>query len=132
MHELQMASDLMRAVIEAFSSRPGALKVEEVSIRLGRLSFLGEEQLKFCWEAITEGSGPLKGSKLAFSYEEPEVRCGNCGRIGPLDVEEDPLYHRVLPVFACPSCGNGVDIIKGKGVSIVNVRLLMNDEGDAN
>ena len=129
MHELQMASDLMRTVMEAFSERPGALRVEEVHVRLGRLSFFGTEQLDFCWEAITEGSDTLGGSKLVFSFEEPEVRCASCGRLGPLDIKEDPLFHQVLPVFACPACGSGVEIVKGKGVSITGIKILVEDGG---
>lgn len=127
MHELQIASDLMNAVMEAVKEHPGASRVEKVHLSIGRLSFVGEEQLRFCWGAITEENPLLKGSELAISVDEVEISCRSCGYTGDMDVREDPMYHYLLPVFACPRCTGEVDIISGKGVMIGNIRLIIDD-----
>ncbi|MBN1389031.1 MAG: hydrogenase maturation nickel metallochaperone HypA [Candidatus Thermoplasmatota archaeon] len=127
MHELQIASDLMNAVLEAVKEHPNASRVEKVDLSIGRLSFVGDEQLRFCWGAITDECKLLKGCKLDISEEEVEISCRSCGYIGEMDVSEDPMYHFLLPVFACPECGGEVDITRGKGVTISNVRLMIDD-----
>lgn len=130
MHELQIASDLMKAVAEAVSDYENVLGVEEVKVRIGRVSFVGEEQLKFCWGAITEENPILKGSELIIEHEEVELSCSKCGHVGEMEVKEDPLFHYVLPVFACRKCGGEAELTKGKGVTITNVRLSV-DDGEA-
>ncbi|MGA1873156.1 MAG: hydrogenase maturation nickel metallochaperone HypA [Thermoplasmatota archaeon] len=127
MHELQIASNLMSAVLEALKDHPNATKVETVHLSIGKLSFVGEEQLRFCWGAITDEKEVLKGSKLEVRQEEVVISCSSCGYEGEMEVKEDPLYHYLMPVFACPECGLDVEIVKGKGVTITNVRLLIDD-----
>lgn len=104
--------------------------MDEVHLSIGRLTFLGEEQLRFCWEAVTAENDLLKGSVLKISDEEVFVKCSSCDYEGDLEVKEDPLYHYMMPVFACPECGQDVDIIKGKGVTVSNVKLLIEDDED--
>ncbi len=122
MHELQMAGDLMGAVLSSIEGRTDISRVEEVQVTIGRLSMLGEEQLRFCWEAITEEEPLLKGSWLNISYEDGELHCRSCGYDGPLATGGDPLLHTILPVFACPRCGGGVDITKGRSVHVNNIK----------
>jgi hydrogenase nickel insertion protein HypA len=117
----------VKAVIDAASRYEDVQKVEEIHISIGRLTFVGKEQLKFCWEAVTAENELLRGSSLFFSEEPVMVRCGACGYEGDLEVKEDPLYHYMMPVFACPKCGKDVDIIKGKGITVSNVKLLIDD-----
>jgi Zn finger protein HypA/HybF involved in hydrogenase expression len=50
--------------------------------------------------------------------------------VGDLEVKEDPLYHYMMPVFACPECGGEVEITRGNGVTITNVKLMIDDGED--
>jgi len=127
LHELQIASNLMNAVLEAVKEHPNTTRVEKVHLSIGRLSFVGEEQLRFCWGAITEERELLKGSELVIGEEGVEISCGSCGYVGDMEVKEDPVYHFLMPVFACPECGGEVEITRGKGVTITNVRLMIDD-----
>ncbi len=102
--------------------------MEEVHLSIGRLAFVGEEQLKFCWGAVTDENDLLKDSKLIFTEQQVEVTCESCGYRGDLEVKEDPLYHYLIPVFACPKCGKDVEIIKGKDLLVTNVKLMIDDE----
>lgn len=130
MHELQIASNLVTAVLEAAKGYKGVEGISEIYISIGRLTFVGEEQLKFCWGAVTEEQPLLKGSQLIFDTEDIIVKCGSCGFEGDMVVEEDPMYHYISPVFACPSCGSDVEIIKGKGITVNNVKLMIEDGGE--
>jgi Zn finger protein HypA/HybF involved in hydrogenase expression len=97
-------------------------------VRIGTASFIGKDQLEFCFGILTQDDDLLKGSRLKFVYEEVEIYCPSCGRTGPMRVDEDPAFHYSLPVFACPDCGSSVEITKGRSISITNVTLMM--EGD--
>lgn len=128
MHELQIASNLVSAVVQAASEYDNVQSVDEVHLSIGRLAFVGEEQLRFCWGAVTDDNEMLKGSKLIITKEEVEVSCISCGYIGDLGVKEDPLYHYLIPVFACPKCSSDVEILKGKGIIVNNVKLIIDEE----
>lgn len=128
MHELQMAGELMGAVLSSIEGRTDISRVEAVNVTLGRLSMIGEEQLRFCWEAIIEDDPLLKGSYLVISYEEGGVLCRVCGYDGPIDMAGDPLLHTVLPIFACPKCGGGVDMVRGRSVQVNNIKAVSVEE----
>jgi hydrogenase nickel incorporation protein HypA/HybF len=119
-----MAGELMGAVLSSIEGRTDISRVEEVNVTIGRLSMLGEEQLRFCWEAIIEEEPLLKGSLLVIAHEEGRVRCRSCGFEGPIDMTEDPLLHPMLPVFACPKCSCGVDITSGRSIHVNNIKAL--------
>jgi hydrogenase nickel incorporation protein HypA/HybF len=122
----------VKAVVEAASAYDNVQKVEEVHLSIGKLTFLGEEQLRFCWGAVTAENPLLRGSDLIVTEEKVLVKCGSCGYEGDIEVKEDPLFHYMIPVFACPKCGSDVDIVKGKGVTVRNVKLMIEDGVDAN
>ena len=82
MHELQIASNMMKAVLEAAKGHDNVAKVETIDLSIGKLSFVGEEQLRFCWGAVTEEKELLKGSELIISQEEVEISCVTCGYTG--------------------------------------------------
>jgi len=124
-----MAGELMGAVLSSIDGRTDISRVEEVNVTIGRLSMLGEEQLRFCWEAIIEEEPLLKGSLLVIAYEEGTVRCRSCGFEGPIDMTEDPLLHSILPVFACPRCGGGAAIKRGRSVQVNSIKALSIEEG---
>ena len=120
----------MNAVLEAAKGHDNVARIETVHLSIGKLSFVGQEQLRFCWGAITEEREMLKGSELVIDEEEVEISCSSCGYVGALEVKEDPLYHYMMPIFACPECSGEVEITKGNGVTITNVRLMIDDEGE--
>jgi hydrogenase nickel incorporation protein HypA/HybF len=124
---LQIASNLVNAVVQAASEYEGVKSVEEVHLSIGRLTFVGEEQLRFCWGAVTEERDLLRGSALIITEEPVEVKCSSCGYEGGLDVKEDPLFHYMIPVFACPECSSDVEVVRGKGVTVKNVKLMIDD-----
>ena len=128
MHELQMAGILIDSVLDAASDYSNVVRVDEVEVTIGRLAFLGDEQLRFCFEALSEERDLLRGCRITIKHEEAAIRCLSCGYEGGLDVIEDPTYHYIMPVFACPRCKGEIDIERGKSVHITNVKLILDDD----
>ena len=62
MHELSIASGLVEKLLQFTDENPEK-KIVEVHLAVGELSHIEEEQLRFCYEAITAET-PLAGSEL--------------------------------------------------------------------
>jgi len=112
MHEYSIMSQLVQAVLD--EAKKNNLKtVAKVKLEVGDLTFLGEEQLKFCYQVLSKDN-ILNGSELIIEKIYPEVRCHDCGYNGELEYMEKDEFHFRLPQFSCPKCNGKVEIIKGK------------------
>ncbi len=123
MHEFSVASQIVQKVL-AEAEKRGAKKVTEVDLIVGKLTFLGLEQLRFAFEALTKDT-IAEGAKLVIEEQEGAVKCPNCGYEGGFKYEDDPLYHVPVPTLKCPKCGSVVEITAGKECTIRSVKLLV-------
>lgn len=123
MHEFSVTSQIVQNVL-AEAEKRNAKKVTEVHLVIGKLTFLGIEQVRFAFEALSKGT-ILEGSKLIIEEQEGSVKCGNCGYEGGFKYEDDPLYHVPMPTLKCPQCGNIVSITSGKECVIKTVKMLI-------
>ena len=123
MHEFSVTSQIVQNVL-AEAEKRGAKKVTEVDLVVGKLTFLGLEQLRFAFEALTKGT-ILEGSKFVIEEQEGIVKCGSCGYEGGFKYEDDPLYHVPVPTLKCPKCGSVVKITAGKECTIKSIKLLV-------
>ena len=113
MHELSLATSIVEAVTEAAASYPGAT-VKEVRLRLGELSDVVEDSLRFCWELTVEGT-PLAGAHLAVTKIPVVVHCSHCNA----DVQLDSVQS-----FRCPRCGElAADLRQGKELEIESIEI---------
>jgi len=80
MHEVAVMSSIMQSVITELE-RNRASRAEEVTIVIGEMTFLGEDQLRFAFEVLSQGT-PLEGAALEFVREPAEVLCRSCGYSG--------------------------------------------------
>jgi hydrogenase nickel incorporation protein HypA/HybF len=101
-----------------------AKKVTTVYLVIGKLTFLGVEQVRFAYEVLTKDT-IMKGSKLVIEEQEGVVKCSRCGYEGDFKYEDDLLYHVPLPTLKCPQCSNPVNIIAGKECIIKSVRMMI-------
>ena len=93
MHELSiMQSALNDALREARAA--GAARVHEIRLRVGALSGVVPDALRFAFETLTEGT-PAQGAALVIDNVPPRFWCARCRR------EFDAPNYFV----ECPQCG---------------------------
>ena len=117
MHEASVMADIVDAVLNELSNYR-VTKVNEVTIVIGDLTQLGEEQLQFAWEVLTDAN-VLKDSKLTIRHEPVTLRCAACGFEGPAkSVDFGDGSSHSIPLLSCPSCAGKVEVIGGSSCRI--------------
>jgi hydrogenase nickel incorporation protein HypA/HybF len=109
------------------AERHKATKVVQVNLAIGKLTFLGIEQVRFAYKLLVEGTIAEK-SKLVIKEKDGMVKCGKCGYEGDFKYEDDPIYHILTPTLKCPKCGNTVNIVGGKECTIESIKLIMDKD----
>lgn len=122
MHEFSMTTQIVNYVLEE-AKKHNAKRVNEVHLIIGKLTFLGIEQVKFAYDLLVKNT-IMEGSKLHIEENEGIVKCGNCGYEGSLKYEDDPAYHIPFPTLNCPKCGGVVNIVGGKECTIKRIKLV--------
>lgn len=121
MHEFSMTTQIVNCVLEE-AKKHKAKRVNEVHLIIGKLTFLGIEQVKFVYDLLVKNT-IMEGSKLHIEEKEGIVECGNCGYEGGLKYEDDSVYHVLFPTLNCPKCGGVVKIVGGKECTIKTIKL---------
>ncbi len=137
MHEVSIALSILSTVENVFLSTPRAKRVLAVKIRVGALSLVDLESLRFALEVASRGT-PAEGARFELTVEQPRFRCKRCGYewgIGEDEVRKLAeeyniasamhLYPDVVAKYLkCPKCGsNDVEITRGRGVIVESVEL---------
>ena len=123
MHEFSMTNQIVQNVLAEAEKRK-AKKVTEVHLVIGKLTFLGLEQVRFAYEALTKGT-IMEGSKLIIEEQEGVVKCNHCGFEGSFQYEDNPMYHEPMPTLKCPKCGNVVNIVAGNECTIKSIKMMV-------
>ena len=123
MHEYSVTSQVVENVIDKAREQK-ASKVLEVHLIVGKLTFLGLEQVRFSYEILVKGT-IMENSKLYIEERDPVVRCTKCGYMGDIKYEDDPVYHFSFPTLSCPKCGGRVDVVEGRECMIKTVKLVV-------
>ncbi len=118
-----MTSQIVQSVL-AEAEKRGAKKVTEVHLIVGKLTFLGLEQLQFAFEALAKGT-IVEGSKLIIEEQEGVVKCSSCGFEGGFKYVDDQLYHVPVPTLQCFKCGSVVEIVAGKECTVKCIKMLV-------
>jgi hydrogenase nickel incorporation protein HypA/HybF len=125
-HELSMTTQIIEAVLEE-AKRHGAKKITEVQISIGKMTFLGTEQVRFSYKILTEDT-IMKDSKLIIEEKDGVIHCTNCEYKGEVPIKDDPAYHIPVPTLQCPKCGKTAKIIEGKECTIKSIRMIKKEE----
>jgi len=113
MHEVSVVSTLVDAVIRELGKYK-VKKVNSVTVVIGEMTNLGQEQMSFAYEIVTRNT-ILEGSEFIIEPEPIEVECDKCGYVGPVKVISDPDFDtHSIPVLACPECGGPIRVTKGQ------------------
>jgi hydrogenase nickel incorporation protein HypA/HybF len=117
-----MTTQIVESILEE-AAKHGAKKVTEVHLVIGKLTFLGIEQVRFAYNILTEDT-IMKDSKLIIKEKDGVIECPNCGYKGSLETEDDLMYHVPIPILKCPKCGEAAKIVEGKECTIESIRMV--------
>jgi hydrogenase nickel incorporation protein HypA/HybF len=121
MHEFSRTSQIVEAVLSE-AQKEGAVKVIEVELEIGDLTFLGIEQVRFAYKILTDKT-IAKDSKLKIDKIPGRGACEGCGYDGPLSYVDDEQFHIIVPTFNCPRCGKPLSISAGRECVIKRIRI---------
>ena len=114
MHEVSVVTSLVDAVIAELQK----YNVIKVNSALITLVALGEEQMAFAYEIVTQDT-ILEGSQFIVEHEPIELECWDCGYKGPAKVLSDPDFDtHSIPILACPECGGKVTVTSGQSCMV--------------
>jgi hydrogenase nickel incorporation protein HypA/HybF len=109
MHELAITQGIVDAVLE----RTGERTVTTVRLRIGRLSGVVPDSLRFCFELVTAGTA-LEGARLEIDEPDGVAYCHTCG----VDFALPDL------ILLC-KCGSAdVEVRAGRELSVRSVEVV--------
>ncbi len=118
MHEMGIAQQIIDIAAASIPAEMPGARVERVNLKIGKLSAVVPESLRFCFEIVAQDT-PLAGAELAIEETPILARCKDCDARWTIDE----------PVFTCTSCGGGrLEILSGRELDIVSIEVA---EGEA-
>ncbi|MGE0085506.1 MAG: hydrogenase maturation nickel metallochaperone HypA [Desulfococcaceae bacterium] len=117
MHEMgiamQVAEIATAALKESVPETGEDIRVEQVNLRIGKLSSVIPESLRFCFGIITQDT-VLAGAKLKIEEIPVVARCKDCQAQWTING----------PVFKCEKCQSGsLEILSGQELEIVSLEI---------
>ncbi len=107
MHEMSIAQSALDIILQE-SQNHKVNRVISVALKVGELSAVETESLRFCFELLTKGT-LAEGARLDIERVEVTCRCQDCG--SNFTVQD--------LMFSCPSCkSNRVEMLSGRELSI--------------
>ena len=108
MHELSIAQSLIDAVLD----KTGGQAVTGVNLRIGPLSGVLPDALRFCFDVASAGT-TLAGARLRI--DEPQAR-GHCRECGT-DFAMTDMF------LLCPCGSADVAVVSGRELNLVSVEV---------
>jgi hydrogenase nickel incorporation protein HypA/HybF len=108
MHELAIT----QSVVDAVTERTGDAHVMTVRVRVGRLSGVVPDAMRFCFELVTAGT-PLAGAALEIERPEGRGRCRTCGS----------TFVLADLILLCPCGSADVEVVSGRELAVASVVL---------
>ena len=117
MHEMGLAQQIIDIATASIPPDMRSARVERVNLKIGKLSAVVPESLRFCFEIVSKDT-PLAGAELAIEETPVVARCKDC----------DARWTIAEPVFTCQTCNSGaLEILSGRELDIVSIEIA--DEG---
>jgi len=128
LHEFSVTSQIVNNILKE-AEKHKAKKVVQVNLSIGKLTFLGIEQVHFAYNLLVKDTIAEK-SKLIIKEKDGVVKCSKCGYEGDFKYEDNPMYHIPMLTLKCPKCGNIVKIVEGKECTIESIKLITDEDED--
>lgn len=114
MHELSIANSLVEIASE-HAADAGADKIKTITLRIGALSCVHEDALRFSFELITKDT-MLDGAQLEIIPVPVTIFCSECHKESELPG---------IQSFRCPVCDTPTaDIRKGRELDIDSIEVI--------
>ena len=111
MHELGVATEILRAACAELDSRGGG-RLTSVRVAVGELSAVEPQLLAYAWQAVTAG-GEHEGARLLVDWVRVEQTCPACGDVA----ERQPGTWLRL----CPTCDLPLRVEGGRELDLVEL-----------
>ncbi len=128
MHELSITQSLFDLTLRE-AGRAGAQRVTRLEIRVGALTGIVPDSVRFYFEMLGKGS-IAEGAELHFERVMPVARCRQCGAETPLKdsaEDEQPFAYAWLQAFSdtdCPACGaQDFALVGGHEFALVSIEV---------
>jgi len=116
MHELSIASAILDRA-KAVAEKNGNARVTKVGLRIGEISGVEADALRFGFEALCRGSA-MEGTELEIESCKRRQRCGSCS------TEFEPEGGPLALSMSCPSCASDDSVcIAGKELDVMFIEL---------
>ena len=113
MHELSVALGLIEGIQDS-AARGGFDRVLAVHVRIGELSGIAPDALRFSWQLASAGT-LAADSALRIEHVPLAVFCDRCG------IEREP---RPASGLICPECASACPtIVRGRDLQLVAVEV---------
>jgi hydrogenase nickel incorporation protein HypA/HybF len=112
MHEMAVTESILRITLE-HAEKAKARRVSAITIRLGQLSSLVDDSIRFYWDLIAKDTIAEK-AELRFERIPSRALCLDCGMEFPLPKDS----------FACPKCrSERFRITAGEEMIVDNIEI---------
>jgi hydrogenase nickel incorporation protein HypA/HybF len=119
MHEMGIAMQIAEIAVASIPDELKPARVERVNVKVGKLSAVVTDSLRFCFEVITRET-PLEGAELAVQEVPVTARCKDCRHEWTIE----------NPVFSCSRCSSGaVELLTGRELDIESIEIAEKDDG---
>ncbi|WP_326701250.1 hydrogenase maturation nickel metallochaperone HypA [Streptomyces sp. NBC_01754] len=108
MHELAITQSVVDTVCERAAGRP----VRSVAVRVGVLTAVVADSMRFCFDLVTEGT-VAEGALLEIDQPPGSARCRSCDAAFPL----------TDPILLCPCGSADVQVTSGRELQIVSMKV---------
>ena len=125
MHEVSVMSELIKATLDELSKH-NVKAAEELTLVIGDLTNLGEDQLSFAFEVMSKDT-ILANAKLTIEREPIRLKCKVCDFDGPANILMNEGYGHSVPVLSCPECNGPVNVIEGMACGVRSVKVSQNE-----
>ncbi|CAN2042074.1 Hydrogenase maturation factor HypA [Candidatus Magnetomoraceae bacterium gMMP-15] len=117
MHEMSIALQVLDIAISSIPNSMKDSQVEAVNLKVGKLTAIVPESLKFCFDIIAKDT-PLNGAELRIKEMPLIVKCLDCNLKSELKT----------PIFSCKNCNSSnIEIISGQELDIISIELPDNN-----
>jgi len=121
MHEYSITVMIVESSLRE-AEKHKAKRVIEVHLIIGKFALISLEQVRFCYDMLTENS-ILKGSVLHIEEKDGAVKCPECGYEDVVRYDDDPVYQIAYPILQCSKCGSKVDLVEGKECIVKSMKV---------